>query len=351
MREREAIRETARRFLAHAWPAGDAVARSASPVTRREAWRAIAAQGWLALGLEPELGGMGVATLLLEELGRAACPVPLLDAVIANVLLAGNDTPSRVPHDLLARLHAGDASLSIAAADAEGNASSGSVRFENGQLNGTAAFVEGAEDATDFLVCTNRSDEIVLVRADSRTVGVVVTPGLARPSLSEVTFEDAGATSIPVRADCRNALRALARLGLTARALGAAARGFEMIVDYARIRTQFGEPIGRYQAIQHKLANCLMALEVVRLSVVRAAGAFDSGNRDWEYASAAAFAFASPALRQVCLETHHAFGGVSFWEEHEMPRHFRRIHSDLTRYGGVHGAREDVARALMAQPA
>ena len=81
--------------------------------------------------------------------------------------------------------------------------------------------------------------------------------------------------------------------------------------------------------------------------MLRAAASFDQGEANWRYAAAIAFAIANPALRQVCLETHHAFGGVSFWEEHEMPRHFRRIHADLVRCGGVHGAREDIAQYLL----
>ena len=124
-------------------------------------------------------------------------------------------------------------------------------------------------------------------------------------------------------------------------------RGFDLIVDYAKVRTQFGKKIGQYQAIQHKLANCLIGLDISRLAIARATAMYDRNDNDWTYAADVAFSVASPALRQVVLETHHAFGGVSFWEEHEMPRHFRRIHADLVRCGGVHAARSGVAEALL----
>ena len=125
-----------------------------------------------------------------------------------------------------------------------------------------------------------------------------------------------------------------------ARSLGAAARGLDMLVAYARERVQFGKKIGQFQAIQHKLANCLLGIETTRLAIYRAAS--ETGDAQ-DYARAAAAAVAGQTLRTVVMELHHGFGGISFWDSHEMPRHFRRIHSDLTRSGGPYAARREVA--------
>jgi alkylation response protein AidB-like acyl-CoA dehydrogenase len=305
----------------------------------------MAKQGWLELGSSVEAGGFRYLAVLLEELGRAGCPAPLADAFIANRLLSADPQAS----SLLARLHAGDASISLAAGMHDGDANAGSpvisAKGDSSVVDGRAAFVEGAATATHFLVL-GAGSSAASVEADTKGVSVSPSPGLSVPPLSDVLFEDASATSHAVASPVLSAIAPIRRLALATRALGAASRGFDLIVDYARVRVQFGRKIGQFQAIQHKLANCLVQLETSRLALWRAAAAYDRGDDDWSYVCGTAVSLASPALRQVCLETHHAFGGVSFWEEHEMPRHFRRIHADLVRCGGVYAARQDVARSL-----
>jgi len=142
----------------------------------------------------------------------------------------------------------------------------------------------------------------------------------------------------------------VARLALLARAHGGARRAFEMAVDYAKERKQFGQPIGRFQAIQHKLADNLIALEGVRTTLEHAAEAFDLGLPDWRYFAAAAVAFGGPALRQASLQTQHAFGAIGYAEEHEAPRHFRRAHLDTVALGGAAAARRDLAAHLLDDP-
>ena len=176
---------------------------------------------------------------------------------------------------------------------------------------------------------------------------ITETQGYSNPPLASVAFAAAPVTLHRCEMNDLAAVVRIARIGLAARALGAVSRGFDMIVEYAKVRTQFGKKIGQYQAIQHKLANCLMGIDISRLAIDRAAATFDRSGADWSYAAGVAISVASPALRQAVLETHHAFGGVSFWEEHEMPRHFRRVHADLARCGGVHAARRDVAACLL----
>ena len=120
-----------------------------------------------------------------------------------------------------------------------------------------------------------------------------------------------------------------------------------MAVDYAKERKQFGQPIGRFQAIKHKLANGLIALEGVRLTLGHAARAFDLGESSWRYFASAAIAFGGGALRQTSLETHHAFGAIGYAEDHEAPRHFKRVHVDCLALGGAARAREDLAAQLL----
>jgi alkylation response protein AidB-like acyl-CoA dehydrogenase len=137
-----------------------------------------------------------------------------------------------------------------------------------------------------------------------------------------------------------------ARLALLARAYGAARAAFDLAVDYARERKQFGQPIGRFQAIQHKLANGLIALEGVRLTLDHAAHLHDRGDMDWRYFVNAAVAFGSDALRRVALETQHALGAIGYAEEHQASGHFKRVHLDTIALGGAPEARRRVASFL-----
>lgn len=89
----------------------------------------------------------------------------------------------------------------------------------------------------------------------------------------------------------------LHRLGLRARTYGAAERTFQMVVDYAKERKQFGKAIGGFQAIQHKLANNQIALTVTRLGIANAAAQFDRRHPDWRVQAAAACTFAQSAFR------------------------------------------------------
>jgi alkylation response protein AidB-like acyl-CoA dehydrogenase len=123
-----------------------------------------------------------------------------------------------------------------------------------------------------------------------------------------------------------------------------------MVVEYAKERRQFGQPIGRFQAIQHKLADALISLEGVRLTLEHAAQGFDIGAEAWRYFGAAAVAFGGPALRRVSLETHHAFGAIGYAEEHEAPRHFKRAHLDALGFGGAAAARRELAAHWLDDP-
>ena len=74
--------------------------------------------------------------------------------------------------------------------------------------------------------------------------------------------------------------------------------------------------------------------------------AHDTGHPQRRVSVDAALAFAGPVLRQVLLESHHTPGAIGYSEEHEVPRHFRRVHADVVRCGGV--ARAALADFLLA---
>lgn len=109
--ERQMLRDSLRGFLSEHWPVIRAVDLSASPAAVADVWRKLVGQGVAALGSEPGEGGLHEIAVVMEELGRAGCPAPMVGAALGNLLL----TPLRATDDAMASLQAlllqGDAVL------------------------------------------------------------------------------------------------------------------------------------------------------------------------------------------------------------------------------------------------
>ncbi len=341
--ERELLRDSVRRFLEARWPVDGAVERSKDEAAIRAIWADCAAQGLTTLGADPAEAGLREILLVFGEMGRASCPAPLPGAVAANLLLTGADAG----RELLDGLRKGTASASVVLGTFDGDAAAGGVAYANGSLNGTARFVEDAASATHFVVLTDDPPGVAIVPAGAPGLEVVATPGLAVPSLSEVTFATRPAAFVEIPAERLADVALILRIAGASRAMGAAHRAFDLAVEHARLRRQFGQLIGTFQAIQHKLANCLINLDGEGLILDDAAATYDRGDDSWRVFAAAALAFGGTALRQVMLEAHHALGAIGYAEEHEAPRHFRRVHADLVRFGGAPRARAELADYLL----
>lgn len=352
--ERELLRDAVRGFLAAHWPVAQAVAHTGdrAAVTRLD--QGLAGQGLMALGSDPETGGLRELLIVMEELGRAAAPAHLLGAALVNLALGtSTEAPAR---DLLTRVQSGEARIAVTFGELDPSPEAAQLEWEDaghsdtapGRLVGTLRFVDGAATATDLVVTT--PDGLALVSLGQPGVHTAPTRALGADGWCEVTLAGAPATTFALAEGRSEALCLLAGVMLAARAHGAARRAFELAVDWALQRRQFGQLIGRFQAIQHKLANNLIALEGVRLTLAHAGEAHDFGLAAAPYFAQAAIGFAGPALRQVALETQHALGAIGYAEEHEAPRHFRRAHLDTLALGGQRRARAALAAALLDTP-
>jgi 3-oxo-4-pregnene-20-carboxyl-CoA dehydrogenase beta subunit len=341
--DRELIRDNVRALLSRQWSVDRTVALASDPASVRSMLLRLGEQGLLALGGRQSAGGLQEVLVVLKELGRAGCPAAMREAVLANWLLEEAAARSTIE----AAVHEGTASLAIVfGADDHASASTPLI-FTEGKLSGEAGGVEGMAEATHIIVLPDDVAGFVIVECNSPGVSYEPTPGLAVPPLARVRFDNVPATLIPLAVQARRDVVLLSRLCLLARGMGAAERGFELAVEHAKQRHQFGQPIGRFQAIQHKLADALTILDGSRLTLAHASEAFDLGSDHWRYFGGAAFAYGSPALRQVALEAQHVLGAIGYAEEHEAPRHFRRAHADLIRHGGVRRARAELAEALI----
>jgi alkylation response protein AidB-like acyl-CoA dehydrogenase len=341
--ERDLLRRSIREFLSQRWPADGAVERSDDPQTVTAVWRGLADQGLGALGSDMAEAGLREIVLAFEELGRAACPAPLLGAIAVNLAFALQQ--SSAMRALLDDVHQGKASVALALGAFDGDASAGRAELRGDRLSGNLSFVEGAQVATHFAVFIDGG--VAVAASDAPGVKIKASPGLAVPAFCEISFDNTPAIRVNVPPETLADISLIAQLACAGRALGAAQRAFEMAVEHAKVRKQFGQFIGQFQAIQHKLANCLISLDGARMTLESAAAARDAGNPDWRTFASAAIAFAGPALRSFAVETHRALGAIGYAEEHEAPRHFRRVHADLARFGGVQRARAELAAFLL----
>jgi 3-oxo-4-pregnene-20-carboxyl-CoA dehydrogenase beta subunit len=341
--ERQLLRDSVRGFLGTRWPVEHAVERAGDAAAVKSLWRELSAQGLAALGSDPAEAGLGEILLVFDELGRASCPAPLLGAVIANLALHGRPAQAA----LLDGLHKGTNAVALALGAFDGDSAAGRVDYANGALTGEISFVEGAAAATHFLVMVDEPSGLAIVPANAPGLSVTATPGLAVPALSELGFAPSRAEFVALPASTLAELAQVVRLACASRAYGASQRAFDLAIEHARLRRQFGQLIGQFQAIQHKLVNCLIGLDGARLTLDSAAASYDRGDPSWRIFAAAALAYSGPALRQVVLEAHHTLGAIGYAEEHEVPRHFRRVHADLARFGGAPRARAELAEYLL----
>jgi alkylation response protein AidB-like acyl-CoA dehydrogenase len=341
--ERGLLRRSVRDFLLDIWPADKAVENSDNVQAVAKLWPAMARQGLSSLGSETAEVGLREIVLVFEELGRASCPAPLLGAVAGNLALSSQQ--SNTARALIEDLHSGKTAIAVALGAFDGDPAAGRIEMRDDTVSGKVSFVEGAQAATHLLVFGEASAAVVA--ADAPGLKVKATPGLAVPAFSEIVFEDTAAMRFDVPSGTLADVAMVARLACAGRALGAAQRAFDLAVDHAKVRKQFGQLIGQFQAVQHKLANCLMSLDGARLALESVAEAHDNDSPDWKVFASSAIAFAGPALRTVSIETHRALGAIGYAEEHEAPRHFRRVHADLARFGGAPRARAELADFLL----
>jgi alkylation response protein AidB-like acyl-CoA dehydrogenase len=263
-------------------------------------WAAGAAQGWFALGQDDALGAVLTA---LRELGRAACPLPLMDAFVA-VRVLGEDEKAA------ARIAAGE--LRVLVAPDEGT--------------GMARYLDGGTLATHVLTLPAAGGSASLRPVTGRRE----LPGLAVPPWTTADLGPAEAQVTVTAADIADAL-VLLRLGLAARALAAAERSHEMAIEHAKNRRQFGKAIGSFGAVQQRAASCQIDVSAATLLVGRAADAYAAGLDDWALQARIAAEYIGLTARRVQLGAHHTLAAIGYFAEHEAPWLFRRVHADVTR--------------------
>jgi 3-oxochol-4-en-24-oyl-CoA dehydrogenase len=278
-----------------------------------EFWDDLVNLGWLGIHLPEDVGGSGYGleelVVVVEELGRAVAPGPFVPTVVASAVLAAIGGESAREH--LPRLADGSRTAAVALG--------GSLTVADGVVSGSAGNVLGGGLATLLLVATG--DDVAVVEI-SDGVAVDIPPNMDPTRRSaRVTFDGAPATLLP---GARRTLIDLARVILSAEAVGMARECTEMAAAYAKERVQFGRPIATFQAVKHHCANMAVTTELATSAVWDAARAAATGGDQLTYAAAVAATLAAPAADLCANLNTQVHGGIAITWEHDAHLFMRR---------------------------
>src|SRR5215470_8857503 len=284
-------------------------------------WRAAAEQGLQGVHLSEAVGGQGFGILelaiVIAEFGYGAVPGPFVPSAIASALISANDPDAK----LLTELASGD----VIAAYAIDSGLTATRHGDGLVIRGEVRAVPAAGQASVLVlpVAIDSGEEWVVLDADQLEIEAVQSVDPLRP-LAHVR-----ANAVEVGDDrvlsnlSRTLARALMSTLLSAESIGVARWATDTASAYAKIREQFGRPIGQFQAVKHKCAEMIATTERATAAVWDAARAIDE-NVGAEFAAAVAATLAPEAAQhcaQDCIQVH---GGIGFTWEHDTNIYYRR---------------------------
>jgi alkylation response protein AidB-like acyl-CoA dehydrogenase len=329
-------------------PGHDGTAATAPQGYDASVWSAMADQGWLALEVPEDEGGLGLGlvevAVLCEEIGRRLVAAPFLPSVVALGALCGPE----------ARAIA--ATKEWREALSQGTAVGCVVIAPDGRISATSAGSEGEVqlhgEAPPALYAPSADVAVVI---SGSAVYAVDLGSVGRPEplpamdrtreLGVLTFD---ATPALVLGHTDTAALVLDRAATltAAEMLGGADRVLWMSVEYAKDRVQFGKPIGAFQAVKHMLADGLVDVEGMRSTVYYAAWCSAAGDEDRSLSASMAKAWCSDASRRVMGIGLQVHGGIGFTWEHDMHLYVKRAQLDQVSFGDASYHRERIASLL-----
>ncbi|MFI6463276.1 acyl-CoA dehydrogenase family protein [Streptomyces sp. NPDC050538] len=353
--EQQQLRTTLRRFLADKAPSA-AVRRAMDSDEGHDPrlWRQMADQlGLHGLALPEAYGGFGGGPvelgIVLEELGRVLLPSPYFAtvALAGQALAASNDEAAKARW--LPAIADGSTTATLALAEA-----SGSWRLEdietsagNGTVSGTKMFVVDGHTADLILVVARTDTGSALFAVDGDAPGVTRTRlETLDPTrrLARVDLDDAPARRIGSDDDASVYLRTvldLVAVALAAEQVGGARACLDAAVEYAKVRVQFGRPIGSFQAVKHKCADLLVQVEGARSAAYHATTVAAEGSSELPVSAALAAACCADAFTHAAKENIQIHGGIGYTWEHDAHLYLKRAKSSEQLFGGpaAHRAR------------
>ena len=359
--EQEELRKTVRAFLE---------AKSSEEAVREQmetdngfddaVWAQMGEQmGLQGLAIPEEFGGSGYGYvelgIVLEEMGRSLLCAPFFSTVVlaANALILSGDDAAKQAH--LPGIAAGTTKATVAFTEPNGKWDESGIEAiadADGKITGTKSFVLDGNTADLIIVAakTAAGTSLFAVAGDAA--------GLTKTALStmdqtrkqaKLDLDGVQGTLIGTDGggwDILQGMLDLAAVGLAAEQVGGAQMVLDMAVEYAKVRVQFGRPIGSFQAIKHKCADMLLEVESAKSAAYY--GMWCAAEMNDELASTASLAkaYCSEAYFHAAAENIQIHGGIGFTWEHPAHLYFKRAKSSELLFGDPTFHREQLAQRI-----
>lgn len=319
----------------------------------RSLWKEFAELGWLGVGLETEFGGARDVALVMEGLGRGLVVEPFLPSIVmaakAIAIAGGGDEGA----EIIARVTAGDHLLSFAFTEPRSRYHVDHVTTHatrsgsNWILNGRKSLVLNG-DTADSLVVTARTSgnvrernglSLFLVNGDGDGVSRRAYPTNDSRRAADIDFNDAPARLLGVDGEAHDVVSEVvdrAAAAVCAESLGLMSRLNDLTVDYSKTREQFGQPIGQFQVLQHRMVDMFVALEESRSMTTVYMGDVDATEAtDRQRAVSAMKVQCDKAGRLVGQEAVQLHGGIAMTQDYEAGHHFKRLSVIHRQFGDI----------------
>jgi alkylation response protein AidB-like acyl-CoA dehydrogenase len=304
----------------------------------RETWAQMAELGLIGALFAEDVGGFGGAgfdiAVVFEELGKGLVTEPFLANLLAGTALThGNDSQKSILESvvggetLLAFAHGEPTSrYDLEHVDTRAETSGGGY-----VLNGNKAVVISGDTADHLVVSAQTETGISLFLVPANTDGIHVRsyPTVDGYRAAEIALKDVGVSKDALIGEEGQALAiireviAKGTMAVSAEALGAIEMAIDMTLDYLKTRKQFGVPIGKFQALQHRMADMMTEREQIRSAVINAAGNLETPERDWNISALKNLIGRSG--RMIAEESIQMHGGIAMTWEYAVGHYAKRI--------------------------
>ena len=367
--EQDQLRDAVRRFLEAKSPSSE-VRRLMETTEGYDpaVWKQMANElGLQSIHIPEEFGGQGFTfvelAIVLEEMGRVLLCAPYFSSVVLAADAIMNAATDEQKGELLPGIAAGETIATLAFTEPSGRWDAAGIEMEaqvsgdSATLNGTKMFVIDGHTANLVVVAartagTSGEDGISFFAVDGDADGLTRTPlatmdqtrKQARLDFENVTARPLGEAGAGWPALSKTLDQAA--VGLANEMVGGAQKVLDMSVEYAKVRVQFGRPIGSFQAIKHKCADMLLEVESGKSAAYYAAWAAAEDNEELPVAASLAKAYCSDAYFHAAAENIQIHGGIGFTWEHDAHLYFKRAKSSEILLGDATYHRELLAQRI-----
>jgi len=362
--EQEQLREFVRGFLTE--KSDEAAVREQMETEQgydQAVWSQMAEQmGLQALAIPEEYGGQGFGfveqVVVLEEMGRALLCAPYFSSCVlaANTLLHSGDDAAKSAH--LPGIASGETIATLAFTEENGKWDESGITMQatssgdGWTLEGTKSYVLDGGTANLILVAARTDAGVSLFAVDGDASGLTRTHlATMDQTRKQAKLEFAGTPATLIGTDgggwdVLSTVLDLAAVALAAEQVGGAQMCLDMSVEYAKVRVQFGRPIGSFQAIKHKCADMLLEVESAKSAAYYAGWCAAEMNDELPQVASLAKSYCSEAYFHAAAENIQIHGGIGFTWEHPAHLYFKRAKSSELLFGDPTYHRELLAQRI-----